>query len=74
MFYKKLPTYNPQKTSGHKPTNKFTKTIHAQNKTEIYGRVTKEVSGGGSTERYPRSVLTFSTDKQKSNLHQLKSL
>jgi site-specific DNA-methyltransferase (adenine-specific) len=23
VFYKKLPTYNPQKTTGHKPVNNF---------------------------------------------------
>jgi hypothetical protein len=25
VFYKKLPTYNPQKTTGHKPVNNFVK-------------------------------------------------
>jgi hypothetical protein len=25
VFYKKLPTYNPQKTNGHKPVNKYKK-------------------------------------------------
>ena len=27
------------------------------------------MSGGGETERYPRSVIKFSTDKQKSTIH-----
>ena len=27
------------------------------------------MSGGGNTDRYPRSVQLFSTDKQKSKLH-----
>ena len=27
------------------------------------------ISGGGSTERYPRSVQVFKTDKQKEALH-----
>ena len=27
------------------------------------------MSGGGETERYPRSVIKFSTDKQKSAIH-----
>jgi site-specific DNA-methyltransferase (adenine-specific) len=66
VFYKKLPTYNPQKTTGHKPVNSYTKKHDADG--ECYGK-TISVSGGGSTERYPRSVLVFSSDKQKSKLH-----
>lgn len=69
VFYKKLPTYNPQKTSGHKPVNLYTKTLDMQNKGELYNNATKEVSGGGQTDRYPRSVLVFPSDKQKSHLH-----
>lgn len=66
VFYKSLPTYNPQKTSGHKPVNSYTK--HQEDGTN-YGRTKVGVSGGGSTDRYPRSVLTFPTDKQKAALH-----
>lgn len=69
IFYKNLPTYNPQKTVGHKAINTYTKYIETQNKTEIYGKSNREVSGGGNTDRYPRSVLVFKSDKQKSNLH-----
>ena len=69
VFYKKLPTYNPQKTNGHKPINSYTKYIKTQNNTEIYGKMKREISGGGETDRYPRSVLTFASDKQKSCLH-----
>jgi len=69
VFYKKVPTYNPQKTTGHKPTNSYTKYVDTQNNTEIYGKLTKELSGGGATDRYPRSVLSFASDKQKCKLH-----
>lgn len=69
VFYKNLPTYNPQKTEGHKPINSYTKYIETQNNTEIYGKANKEISGGGETDRYPRSVLTFPSDKQTSHLH-----
>ncbi len=69
VFYKKLPTYNPQKTNGHKPINSYTKYIKTQNNTEIYGEMKREISGGGETDRYPRSVITFSSDKQTSCLH-----
>jgi DNA modification methylase len=69
IFYKKLPTYNPQKTHGHKPINSYTKYVKTQNNTELYGEMKREISGGGETDRYPRSVLTFPSDKQKSKLH-----
>jgi site-specific DNA-methyltransferase (adenine-specific) len=66
VFYDRLPTYNPQKTTGHKPVNSYTK---HQDDGEIYGKTQIGISGGGSTERYPRDILTFSTDKQKIALH-----
>lgn len=69
VFYEKLPTYNPQKTYGHKPMNSYTKTLNTQNNTELYGKMSKELSGGGETSRYPRSVVTFASDKQTSCLH-----
>lgn len=66
VFYKKLPTYNPQKTSGHTPVHSFTK---HQDDGSNYGKTTVGISGGGSTERYPRSVQVFKSDKQKCALH-----
>jgi DNA modification methylase len=69
VFYKNKPIYNPQKTTGHKPINSYTKYISTQNNTEIYGEMKKEISGGGETDRYPRSVIKFPSDKQKSCLH-----
>jgi len=69
VFYKNLPTYNYQKTTGHKPINSYTKYVKTQNNTEIYGEMKQEISGGGETDRYPRSILTFASDKQKSKLH-----
>jgi site-specific DNA-methyltransferase (adenine-specific) len=63
VFYKKLPAYNPQKTTGHER-----KTATRVNKTTIYGKADKETAYD-STERYPRSVLKFSHDKQKKPLH-----
>jgi len=65
VFYNKLPTYNPQKLLNQPPTNSFTK---RNGDGECYGK-TVEVSGGGDTERYPRSVQVFKSDKQKSSLH-----
>lgn len=68
VFYNKSPKFYPQKTYGHKPINTYTKKIDVCNKTEIYGKVNKEISGGGETDRYPRSVQLFSSDKQKNKL------
>ena len=69
VFYKNAPTYNPQKTSGHKPMNSYTKRPDIQNKTELYGEMNRIISGGGDTDRYPRSVLKFPSDKQKNKLN-----
>ena len=69
VFYKKPPVYNYEKTKGHKPTNSYTKRVDVINKSTTYGKVKKDMSGGGETERYPRSVIKFSTDKQKSTIH-----
>ena len=66
VFYKKLPTYNPQITTGHKPVNSYTK--HSDDGSN-YGKTKTGISGGGSTTRLPRSVQVFSTDKQKCSLH-----
>ena len=57
IFYRRQPTYNPQKTDGHQPVNSYTHYIDTQNRTEIYQKATKEVKGGGNTDRYPRSVV-----------------
>lgn len=67
VFYKKKPIYNPQKTTGHKPVNSYTKNTSDG---EVYGETLKGISGGGSTERYPRDVLKFASDKQRLNIHQ----
>ena len=67
VFYSQLPTYNPQKTTGH--IRKISSAIHKRNskRTENYGQ--HGLTSYDSTERYPTSVLKFKTDKQKSKLH-----
>ena len=65
IFHKSLPVYNPQKTTGHKPVHSYTKHKSDGN---CYGK-TKLMSGGGNTDRYPRDVLSFKWDTQKSKLH-----
>lgn len=69
VFYKKLPIYNPQMTDGHSPVHSYTKYLDTQNKSEIYQNASCEVRGGGNTTRYPRSIITFPSDRQTYNLH-----
>ena len=68
VFYKKLPIYNYQKTEGHK--RKVSKAEHKINckESEVYNKGQK-LTTYDSAERYPRSVLKFPNDKQKSKLH-----
>lgn len=69
IFYDRKPTYHPQMQGGCSPVHPYTKYVSTQNKTELYGRVKREISGGGQTTRYLRSVLHGPSDKQKSHLH-----
>jgi DNA modification methylase len=55
VFYKKLPTYNPQMIEGHKPMN-YAKNHH---KSSVYGNGKSTVNRAGATDRYPRDVLRF---------------
>jgi DNA modification methylase len=75
VFYKKQPTYNPIMTEGH--VRKVSKAknraacIERRNDTDnIYNNeYADKVSDYDSTVRYPRDVLKFPSDKQKSTLH-----
>lgn len=66
VFYKKIPKYNPQKTLGHKPVHNY---IKKTNDGSCYGKTKTGIKGGGSTDRFPRDVLKFKWDTQKSSLH-----
>jgi site-specific DNA-methyltransferase (adenine-specific) len=68
VFYDKLPTYNPQKTTGH--IRKISKAEHKRNckDSECYNKNTQKTTYD-STERYPRSVQIFKSDKQICNYH-----
>ena len=65
VFYRSLPTYNPQKTFGHK--RKTATQINAKQSSN-YGNAPNKPRYD-SVERYPRSVITLSTDKQKTKFH-----
>jgi site-specific DNA-methyltransferase (adenine-specific) len=65
VFYEKLPTFNPQKTTGHR--RKVSKKLCGGN-SELYNNHTADTSYD-SIERYPRSVIKFSQDTQKSTIN-----
>lgn len=69
VFYKKQPVYNPQKTTGHKPVNSYTK--HTSDGSN-YGNTKTKISGGGQTDRYPKTIQKFSVvnnDNSSGNKH-----
>ena len=63
VFYKKLPTYNPQKTAGH--PRKISTASHKRNCKKSNNYNDYEFTSYDSTERYPRSVWKFAKDTQK---------
>lgn len=67
VFYDRLPTYNPQMTTGHVRKTAM-RVNRATKQSSNYGRQ-DGITHYDSTERYPRSVVTFSMDKQTSKLH-----
>jgi site-specific DNA-methyltransferase (adenine-specific) len=67
LFYKKQPTYNPQKTTGHPRKVSAVSHKRGSKKTTNYGE--HGLTSYDSTERYPRSVWKYATDKQSAALH-----
>ncbi|MBR5881268.1 MAG: site-specific DNA-methyltransferase, partial [Clostridia bacterium] len=67
VFYRKQPTYNPQKTTGH--VRKVSTAKHKRNSKQTTDYGSYGLKTYDSTERFPTSVLTFSTDKQKGAFH-----
>lgn len=60
IFYEKPPLYQPQKTKGHSPVNKYIKKANSDGSN--YGTTTSGISGGGNTDRFPTDVLEFAWD------------
>ena len=75
VFYNKLPLYNPIKTKGHirkvsKAKNRAACIERRNNTDNIYNNeYADKVNDYDSTERFPRDVIKFASDKQKSNIH-----
>ena len=67
VFYKRLPTYNPQKTGGH--TRKVSTARHKLRSNKSSNYRDYGLNSYDSTERFPTSAWTVSTDKQKEALH-----
>lgn len=65
VFYRTSPTYNPQMTSGHRRKT----AVKRRDTTPVYGRQKFAALSYDSTERYPRTVLRFPSDKQRLALH-----
>lgn len=57
VFYRRLPTYNPQKTQGHKPYRTQT-----GKRTSNYGHYTQTESVS-SGQRHPTSILKFNHER-----------
>lgn len=66
VFYKRLPTYNPQKTAGHPPVNRFTK--HTSDG-PCYGKTRRGIRGGGQTDRHPTSIWEIAVTNNDSKEH-----
>ena len=65
VFYDRQPTYNPIKTTGH------VRKVAAKwgDGSPVYGKQVLDGKVYDSTERYPRSVLIFDSDKQRLKMH-----
>lgn len=64
VFYRRQPIYNPQMTTGHERRTSKRKTVNS----ECYGKALA-LTEYDSTDRYPRSVQFFSSDKQSGSFH-----
>ena len=67
VFYIAPPKYNPQKTTGH--ARKISTAKHKENSKNTTNYDKHGLTTYDSTERYPKSVITFAKDIQKSALH-----
>ena len=67
IFYKRLPTYNPQKTTGHE--RKVSTARHKRNCNFSTNYRDFKPYSYDSVERFPTSVLTFKSDKQTNYYH-----
>jgi site-specific DNA-methyltransferase (adenine-specific) len=70
VFYKKLPTYNPQFTIGKPLHSKGKSYLQKELKNQNYGQFeATDDSRAGSTEKYPTSVLKFEKQHPSTQIH-----
>jgi site-specific DNA-methyltransferase (adenine-specific) len=75
VFYRNQPTYNPQKTKGHKrkvvsAKSRASSIKKGKGRDRSYRAESAfNIQSYSSKERYPRNLITFSKDTQKSKLH-----
>lgn len=69
IFYKKLPTYNPQMTEGGEPSHSRGKAGTAKNR--VYGafNATSDTPSTKSTLKFPTDIYTLSNRVGKGQLH-----
>ena len=60
VFYKQLPTYNPQYTEGKPLHSKGKSYLNKKHKNENYGKFEMtDDSRAGSTQKHPKSIISF---------------
>jgi site-specific DNA-methyltransferase (adenine-specific) len=70
VFYKKLPTYNPQFTKGKPLHSKGRTYLTKDPKNQNYGKMSVTDDGrAGSTDKYPTSILRFQKPHPSSARH-----
>jgi len=57
--FKGVPVYNPQKTEGHKPTNRAYGVGHSP----TFGASKNREYDGGETSRYPKTIQAFKSER-----------
>lgn len=67
VFYLKPPTYNPQKTKGHKRKVARTKYVKEGGE-QVYGGEVRDTLYD-SDERYPNGLITISSANQQNRVH-----
>ena len=68
VFYSKPPTYNPQKTTGHKRKVAHTKYSKEGSGEQAYGKEVRDTHYD-STERYPTGIIEINNAVQSGKLH-----
>jgi site-specific DNA-methyltransferase (adenine-specific) len=70
VFYKKLPTYNPQYTEGEPLHSKGKTYKDKEHKNQNYGKFEMtDDDRAGSTQKYPKSIITFQKPHPSIALH-----